>query len=314
MTNASGKHTIVLLATWLGVVATPMATLAQRPFQQYETFYRDETSTRQYFDRFAISGEVSYNPARAESGEGLSSIRPDRVAYSARFDYRLADHFDIGVVVDAYGNSAGRSVGVSWVAFKYFRVVEAGSYALRLALDPASDGQGGFPQLDAAWIYSSVMSPEVTADVGFGARRVRVGYERLVPLDGPETPVNVSPILPDYGIIYARALGWEAHAFFSYKALFDPGGSHIFFSLLGEAGSYEMVDEPGDLALIDVVQDDEGVTEYRGGVIWLRSGLEFSRPLYAFTPFIELPIRQWAPSDGEWARQRLRIGLRLMLR
>ena len=247
-----GRHTRVVLLSWLCCVASSLTAEAQRPFQQYEAFYRDETSTRQYFDRFAITGEVAYNPAPADPGDGLSSIRPDRIAYSARFDYRLADHFDIGVVVDAYGNSASRSVGVSWVAFKYFRVVESGTYALRLALDPASDGQGGFPQLDAGMIYSSIMSPEVTADLGVGARRVRVGYERLVPLDGPETPVEVSPILPDYGIIYSRALGWEVHAFFSYKALFDPGGSHIFFSLLGEAGSYEMVDEPGDLALVDV--------------------------------------------------------------
>ena len=288
--------------------------VAQRPFQIYDPFYRDEKASRPYYDKFAITGEIAYNPAQAVPGDGLASISPDPFGYSFRFDYQLADHFDIGIVMDAYGNSTGRSLGVSWVLFKYYRTVDQGDYALRLALDPASDGRGGFPQLDAAFIYSSLLSAEVTTDFAIGARRVSVGYERLVPLDGPEVPIVLSPILPNYGIIYSQALGWEIHGVISYHAHYDPAGSHIFLALLGEAGEYEMVDEPSDKATAEAVEGDAGVTDYRGGVLWLRSGLEFARPRFVFTPFLGLPLRQWAPEDGDWSRHRLQVGLRMMIR
>ncbi len=287
---------------------------AQRPFQIYDSFYRDEKASRQYYDRFALTGEVAYNPARATPGEGLASIRPDAFGYSVRFEYQLAEHFDLGVVMDAFGNEAGRSLGVSWVQFKYYRTVDQGDYALRLALDPASDGQGGFPQLDAAFIYSSLLSPEVSTRFTLGGRRVSVGYERLVPLDGPENPTQVSPLLPGYGIIPARAIGWEIHAVMAYIAHFDPGGSHIYFSLLGEAGSYELIDEVVPDAAVDGDDDEAGTSDFRAGVIWLRSGLEYSRPRFVITPFIGLPLRQWEPEDGDWARHRLQIGVRIMIR
>jgi hypothetical protein len=286
---------------------------AQRPFLVYDPFYRDEKAGRDFYDRFAFTGEIAYVPAAVGPGDGLSAIRPDPFGYSLRFDYQLAEHFDIGVIMDAFGSSAGRSLGVSWLALKYYRTVDQGDYALRLAIDPASDGQGGFPQLDAAFIYSSFLTADVTTDFSLGVRRVRVGYERLVPLD-PTVPSIPSPILPDYGIIYSQALGWEIHGVISYNAHFDPGGSHIYFAILGEAGSYEMVDAPSDSAAAEALAADGGVTEYRGGVVWLRSGLKFSRPGYAFTPFIGLPLQQWAPEDGEWPTLRLRIGIRLMIR
>lgn len=302
---------LVLAAVGPGVVGVASA---QRPFQIYDSFYRDEKASRPYYDRFALTGEVAYNPARPTPGDGLASIRPDPFGYSLRFDYQLAEHFDIGIVMDAFGNEAGRSLGVSWVLFKYYRTVDQGDYALRLALDPASDGQGGFPQLDAAFIYSSLLSPEVTTRFTLGGRRVSVGYERLVPLDGPENPTKVSPILPDFGIVPARAIGWEIHAVVSYIAHFDPGGSHIYFSLLGEAGSYELIDEVVPDAVVGEDDDDAGTTDFRGGVVWLRSGLEYSRPRFIVTPFIGLPLRQWAPEEGDWARHRLQVGLRIMIR
>lgn len=301
------------LALLLLVLAAADDVRAQRPFLVYDPFYRDEKAGRDFYDRFAFTGEIAYIPAAVGAGDGLAAIRPDPFGYSLRFDYQLAEHFDIGVIMDAFGSSAGRSLGVSWVVLKYYRTVDQGDYALRLAVDPASDGQGGFPQLDAAFIYSSFLSPVVTTDFSLGLRRVRVGYERLVPRDSSGTTMP-SPLLPDYGIIYSQALGWEIHGVISYNALFDPGGSHIFFALLGEAGSYEMVDAPSDSTAAVAIASEGGVTEYRGGVVWLRSGLKFSRPEYTITPFIGLPLKQWKPEEGDWPTLRLRIGFRLMIR
>jgi len=310
---ATATH-IRLAALLLGLSLAAGDTRAQRPFQIYDPFYRHEKAGRVFYHRFAATAEVTYSPAEPAPGEGLSAIRPDPFGYSIRFDYQLAEHFDAGLIMDATGGIGGRALGVSWLTLKYYRTVDQGDYAIRLAIDPASDGRGGFPQVDVAFIYSSLLSAEVTTDFSLGVRRVRVGYERLVPLDGPEPPTVPSPDLPNYGIIYSQALGWEVHAALNYNAHFDPGGSHIYFALRGEAGSYEMIDEPSDAETAEVVGGASVVTEYRGGVVWLRSGLEFSRPGYSVSPFLGLPLTQWAPEEGDWPTLRLRIGLRLMIR
>ena len=53
--------------------------------------------------------------------------------------------------------------------------------------------------------------------------------------------------------------------------------------------------------------------EYRGGVVWLRSGFEYNRPAYQLNPFVGVPLTQWMPDDGGF-RSRINLGLRLTLR
>jgi hypothetical protein len=309
------RELVVAIVLVLPLLA-PQPSSAQRPFRIYDPFYRDEKPGRTFYDRFAVTGEVSYRPAGSVQGDGLTSLAADPIGYSLRFDYSLARHVDIGVIMDAAGTAEGRALSVGWVAIKYFQTFESTDYAFRLAVDPASDGQGGFPQLDAAFIYSAPLTPEVTTNYSIGVRRVRIGFEQLILLDGTDDPPVISAAYPDYGVLYSQALGWEVHAVLSYSALFDPAGSNIYFAILGEAGSYELIDQPlGEVGQNEAnASAESGVSEFRGGVVWLRSGIEFSRPNYAFSPFLGLPVQQWQPDDGDWPSARLRLGLRLMIR
>ncbi len=291
--------------------------LAQRPFRAYETFYRDESARREFFDRYALTGEVSYRPAGSIVSEGLASSSADPFGFSFRFDYELAPRFDLGVIVDAASGFAGRSLSVSWISLKYYRTIDNTDYAFRLAVDPSSDARTGFPQTDLAFIYSAVLSAELASDFAIGMRRIRIGYEQLIPTDPTNPNPVINPGITDFSVIYTRALGWELNATMSYKAVFDPAGSNVYFAVLGQAGAYNLVealpvgtDSNGEL-------DPDGADEtgvLRGGVIWLRSGMEFSRPSYEFTPFLGLPIQQWAPENRNWPAARLRLGIQLMLR
>ena len=288
--------------------------VGQRPFRTYESFYRNETARRNFFDRYAVSGEVAYRPSGAVQGDALTSPNVDPLGFSFRFDYQLAQTLDFGVVLDAAGGFDGRSLSVSWIIAQYYRTVETSDYAFRLAVDPASDGRAGFPQVDVAFLYTEVLSRELTSDYAIGMRRVRIGYEQLVELNsGPELVSSV----PDYGISFTRAFGWELNAMIRYNALFDPAGSSIFFAMLGQASSYQLVDVAFESAGADPEADDDSVANVdvaRGGIVWLRSGMKFARPSYEFSPFLGLPIQQWAPKDQNWPNSRLQVGLRLMIR
>ena len=155
------------------------------------------------------------------------------------------------------------------------------------------------------------MSEKVTADYGIGIRRVQIEFQELI----PATPIPVdpgSPIVSPPGasndILRGRARGWEVHASWSHNILFDPAGSNLFVSFMAEAGSYDM---------LEWRVSDAGVrqqSDYRGGVLWVRSGLEVERPSYRFAPFLDIPFRQWAPQNGEWPGSKVKLGVRLMLR
>jgi hypothetical protein len=87
---------------------------------------------------------------------------------------------------------------------------------------------------------------------------------------------------------------------------------------MGEGGQYSLFEttfegvQP-DIADADPENENElGATDYRGGVVWMRSGIEYNRPSYQVIPFMSIPLKQWAPEDDELAR--MQLGLRLMLR
>ncbi|QXD15478.1 hypothetical protein GQ464_000555 [Rhodocaloribacter litoris] len=310
---------VALLGLLLFCGSTLPEAAAQRPLRVYDPFYRDETARRIFFDRYALTAEVSYRPAGFIQSDGdIPSPNADPFALGLRFDYQLSSRFDLAILMDAVGGTAGRKLAVNWVALKYYRTVDTQDYAFRLAVDPASEGRVGFPQMDLAFLYTSPASPTLTTDFALGLRRIRIGYQQLVRLEvpppDPDDPVVTTPA--DRALIRTRALGWEAHLMMSYNILFDPAGSNLFVTFLGEAGRYDLI-ELGEVGPDGRLVDADGertTTRFRGGVIWVRTGLEFDRPAYQIAPYMAVPLRQWHPDEGEWPSARLHIGARLMLR
>lgn len=300
---------MVLLATALMPLSSAVA---QRPFRFNDTLYRDEKAARSFFDTFAFTGEVLYRPERVPIGNGVSAVA-EPIGYTLRLDYQLAKQFDLAIVFDAVG-SLPTSFAVRWFSLKYYRTIDGANYAVRMALDPVPDGQGGFPQVDAALLYSSVVNQDVTSNIAFGIRRVRIGLEQLVEIPPPVPDPPFASGASTFAVEFTRALGWEVHGELRYSALVDPGGSNAFFAVLGEFGSYEIVKEIGNVAADATAPDSEAETDFRGGVVWFRSGLELSRPSVSLTPFISLPVGQWSPGTDQWPRSRLQLGLRLVLR
>lgn len=306
----------------LFVVLVPHEVLAQRPFEQTDPFYHNETARRAFYDKLAFTTEVSYHPEGLGQSGGLTG-GSDPLGLRFSVDYQLGDNFDVSGIVDAFSSGGGRSLTLSWVVLKYYRYLEEADYALRLAVDPASDQQLGFPQVDVAFLYTSVLSPFLSSDFGLGVRRVNVGYFQYVPVESPDdlTGPYASP-RPD--VLSTQALGTELHAMLNYNMHFDPAGSNVFATLLAEGGRYDLVEnvlEPevwraanfGDLSELDA-NGEANTTEYRGGVLWLRAGAELSRPSYQIAPYIAAPIKQWYPAEAEPVVARLHIGMRFMLR
>ncbi len=286
--------------------------VAQRPFRFNDTLYRGESASRTFFDQFAFTGEILYRPERIPVDDGeFSSAGP--IGYSARLDYQLANQFDLSLLFDAVGSSV-TTISVRWLSLTYYRAIEGANYAVRMAIDPVADGQGGFPQIDGAILYSAPVSQDLTSNITFGVRRVRIGLEQLVEIESPLPDPPLALGESTFEVQFSRALGWEVHGELRYSAIVDPGGSNAFFAVLGEVGSYELVQEGGLQEAEESGESAQQETDFRGGVIWLRSGLELARPSLAFTPFISLPVGQWTPNDDQWPRARLQIGLRLMVR
>ncbi len=315
----------LVLMCWI-----PTSLLAQRPFQQFDQLYQSEQSQRSFYGGYALTADVAYRNAGPLQGEGLQVVEPNPLGLSFRLDYQFSQRLDLSAVVDAAGNSIGRGLSLSWLVFKYYERSEASSFALRLAVDPSFDGRVGFPQIDIAWLSSSIISPLSSTEFAFGLRRVRLGYEQWV-LGEPSLAngfvLHGVGSLPasrnNLDVIYTRALGWEFHLMFGYNFKFDPAGSNIFVSLLGQAGSYDLLEtsyeQPllGKLNLAAATSFKQEITtskDYLGGVIWIRSGIEFNRPNFQILPYIGLPVQQWVPGEGDWPRSRRQVGVRLMLR
>lgn len=332
--QGTGSHPVrrlslgVFLALLLSQGLLPEDVVAQRPFQIIDPFYRSETARRDFFDRYAVRAEVSYQSVGALRGEDVPTSGSD-LAFSFRFDYQLASRLDLGAIFDAIGNSGGRRVSLSWLVLKYYRHLERSDYSFRLAVDPSSDGRVGFPQVDLAFLYTSLLSPKMSSDFAMGMRRVNIGYAQFLPAvpPGENDPLVVRP---HPSLLFTRALGTELHMMMNYSVHFDPAGSNLFMSLVGEGGQYDLIESPLDnqgnslptgntIALGKGGEEEpaEGQqTDYRGGVIWFRAGIEFNRPSYQVLPYLSFPLQQWTPDaeGGDWPVARLNFGLRLMLR
>ena len=310
-----------ILMSLLAAVMLPVGiSYAQRPIKTFDPFYQGETAQRTFYDRYALTGELSYRPAGLLRNDNISSSNipstaSDPFGLSLRLDYHLTRVLDLGFYVDASGNSAGRNLSLNWIMLKYHRRQENIDYAIRLAVDPAIDGRSGFPQTDLAFLYAAALSPTLRSDFGVGIRRVQIGFQQLISTDGlpvdPDAPI-VSQVIPDREILRSRAHGWEVHMMTGYNLLFDPAGSNIFFSFIGEGGQYDLVE--WTVANASAVESERSTTEYSGGVVWVRSGLEIERPGYQISPFLSLPLKQWAPSGDDYPKARAHIGLRLMIR
>ena len=296
---------------WL-IVLAPEAR-AQRPFAVHDPFYKSETARRTFYDALAATGEVSYR--RGVSGN-IGSSTPS-VGLSFRLHYSLSQRVDLNAFWDAAGTATGRTIVLSWVGIKYYWSVDDFDYAFRLAVDPASDGRVGFPQLDAAFISTKSFSPVFSSDFAVGVRRVRKGFREFVPAEAvriDDGPIVVAPNSAAQ-FIDTRAMGMELHFMWSYNLIFDPAASNLFVSLMGEGGQYSLFESEfgGDgRARASAGEDELGETDYRGGIVWMRSGIEYNRPSYQIIPFMSVPLKQWAPENDDKAR--MQLGLRLMLR
>lgn len=305
------------LACFLGVLAflamDSREALAQRPFEVYDPLYQNETARRTFFDGYSITTEVSWRSASDSlrssglpSGAGVFGL-PLGVGLS--IDYQLLPQVDISAIIDAAGSHTGRNLVVSWIAAKYYWTVENADYAFRIAVDPSLDGQVGFPQLDLAFLTTTLLSPIFSSDFAIGARRIRMGYEQWLTSESARE------------IVFSRAIGYELHAMLTYRMHFDPAGSNVYVTLLGEGGDYTLFESSQRPGLPIRTEDGERLeggsaswtSDYQGGVIWFRSGLSFNRPSYIVAPFIGMPIAQWQP-ESESRSATMQAGLRVMLR
>lgn len=297
----------------VGLMLAPAA-LAQRPVQTFDPFYQGESAARHFFNSYAIAAELTYRPPGLLQSEAsaVAAVSGAAIGMNLRLDYRLADYLDLGFYVDAAGNGSGRSMDLSWVALKYYRMQEGIDYALRFAIDPSSDGRSGFPQADLGFLYSTPLSPLVTQDFAIGIRRVQIGFQELHTIDSP--PIDPGdPLVSAQGsstlLVRGRTQGWEMRFSWSHNILFDPAGSNLFVAILAEGGKFDLLEwETGDDG------SDRSTTRFTGGVVWVRSGLQIERPGFQFAPYLSIPMRQWARPSDDWPRSRARIGLRFMVR
>src|SRR5690606_36412156 len=169
-------------------------------------------------------------------------------------------------------------------------------------------------QMDVALLSTRMLSPVFTNDFALGLRHVRMGFRQFVP--GAQTTSG------EPAFLNTQALGLEVHAMSSYNVIFDPASSNLFVSLVAEAGQYSLFESPLfqdpylQVPVLSQSAPEEGFAEekYRGGVVWVRSGIEYNRPSYQFLPFLNVPLKQWKPREGNWHEVRIHIGFRLMLR
>lgn len=306
----------------LGVVLVDVAgqdAAAQRPFVTNDALYRGETARRTFFDSYALSGEVAYRPLRTgvQEGEG-GTPSADPLGLNFRFDYQLAQQVDLGAIVSSTGGRTGRSLSVSWVVLKYYQYAEGVDYSFRLAVDPASDGVVGFPQMDAAFIFTAPTTPRIYNDVALGVRRVRMGYDRWARTNEPAADFAEGAEGSSLDVVRTRIIGWELHAMVSYGMHFDPAGSNVFVTFLAEGGDYALLEtdpvEEAEAAAGEGRAPSPLTTDYQSAVLWVRTGLEFNRPAFRVNPFVGFPVEQWSSEEDESLRARLSAGVSLMLR
>lgn len=321
----AGRTGYVALITCIGMATTSVQeSLGQGLIKTFDPFYLGESASRSFYDTYSVTAEVSYHPVAFLSSDIGSTGSQDSavpgtsspLGLNMRLEYHLARQFDLGVYVDATGNTAGRSLDLSWVALKYYQRYENVNYAVRLALDPSSNGGSGFPQMDLGFLYHTLHSPTVASEYAVGIRRIQIGFQQLIQTSPPPLkegdPIIISP-QPDRQLLRSQALGWEVHLKSGYNVVFDPAGSNLYVAFMGEGGSYDVVEWVVDDT---VVGGGNRISQkYAGGIIWLRSGIQINRPTYMVSPHVSVPVKQWAAStDLEQTNASAYIGLRFTIR
>ncbi len=314
---------LLILAGTATMLAAPAH--AQRPFDTLDPFYQEESARRAFYDGFAASAAVAY---RAGDPLGTEVAERGPVALSVRFDYALARQVDVAAVFDVSGGLVGTLGGgpvrLSWVVVKPYWRHGYTDYAVRLAVDPATEGGFGFRQTDLAFVSTSDLSPRLSSDFAVGLRRARVGVERLELQEETVLTEGAGPepaaLDPTANIVRTRAVGTEIHAMWGHRLWLDPGGSNVSVTLLGEVMDYDLLRlRPPVVPSAGAAEEDERATEFRGGVARLRAGFEYARPRYRVAPYLSLPLVRWAAADGEsrtWGPRidHARAGVRLTLR
>ena len=313
MPSAPIRHLAVALALVSG--AAPAA--GQGGFETLDPAYGGETARRAFFGGFALSGEAALRGV----GAGDVGAAGGNLSLAARFDYAVLPRVDLALVADLTGAAQTGPLGLSWVVVKPYWHGGRTDYALRLAVDPASEGGLGFRQTDVAFLSTTTLTPSVTNDFSVSARRVRTGFSFAAAEDAAvATPTDAAM---EADPRRERLVGQELRVGWGYNVLFDPAGSRLTLGLVAEGGSYSVVrsrvretDPAGDVVRTAAADDSRRVRTATG---WLRAGVEFSRPSYQAAPFVGLPIVAW--DDAEDAAdlpgrrlQRLQFGLRLTLR
>ena len=298
----------LLLGASLALSAAPAA---QGVLRTLDPFYQGESARRDFYGGLAVSGELSYRTSDPLRPAGGSSA-PSDLALSVQLDYTLLPQVDVAAVVDLSGGIGRGPTGLSWLVVKPYWFNDDTDYAVRIAVDPASEGGLGFRQTDVAFLSTTTHAPTLTSDFAIGLRRVRSGFtvdEGALAVDDPQGPSVPASLLAAERQV--RVIGRELHATWGYNVLFDPGGSHLAVALLAEAGDYRLIPTGTD----SVGAEDR----VRSGIGWLRAGVEWSRPAYQISPYVAVPLVTWADVQGEPIRNgprpdRARFGLRLMLR
>ena len=305
------------------LVAAAAPVGAQGTFQTLDPSYGGETARRVFYGGFALSGEAAYRDADLIGFAGSGALAD--LALSARLDYALLPQVDLALVADLSGAAQNGRMGLSWVVVKPYWHNEGTDYAVRLAVDPVSEGGLGFRQTDVAFLSTTALSPTVTTDLSLGVRRLRTGYS-AVSTDAAYVEPTADPAFEartafDADAPRSRLVGQSLRASWGYNVLFDPAGSRLTFGLLGEAGDYTVVetDGPDEEAAGATNARESPSDKVRSGVGWVRAGLEFSRPAYQLAPFVSVPMVTWADVQGEPVRHgprlaKFRLGLRVTLR
>jgi hypothetical protein len=306
----------------LAATAAAPAAVAQGAFRTLDPFYQDESARRDFFGGLAVSGELAYRTADLLRPQG-GAAAPSDIALSLQLDYALLPQVDVAAVVDLSGGIGRGPMGLSWVVVKPYWFNENTDYAVRLAVDPASEGGLGFRQTDVAFLSTTTHGPTLTSDLAFGVRRVRTGYDAALAEEELIDPGTLGGGLAVASAVAAeadrvRVLGRELHASWGYNVLFDPAGSRVAVALLAEAGDFRLIraapapTEGGEAA-------PPAEERVRSGIGWLRAGVEWSRPSYQLSPYVAVPIVTWADVPGDRVRQgpqpdRAQFGLRVTLR
>ena len=319
---------LVLAGTGIGGAAT-----AQSGAETLDPAYGGETARRGFYGGFALSGEASYHDAEVVGAAEPGAASGSNLSLAARLDYALLPQVDLALVADLTGGVQRGPLGLSWVVVKPYWHNEMTDYALRISVDPASEGGLGFRQTDVTFLSTTALSPVVTSDLSIGLRRVRTGYTPIDEDAFTEPDASPEPSAEPPAAAHAalaadpareRLVGQEVRAAWGYNVLFDPAGSRFAFGIVAEAGDYAIVQTRLNVGTDaeggrETAEDKAGTDRVQSGTGWLRAGMEFSRPSYQVAPFVSLPLIRWSDTQGnsdlEGPRvQRFTFGLRLTLR